>query len=213
MLMLTTNLRSDQIWRMFRSYTMVKEHRYLLNLQLAKQVADVPGAIVECGTWKGGMIAGIAATLGPNRDYRLFDSFEGLPPADPDLDGAKAMTLTGRCRADEDTANQAMQLSGATNYTIAKGWFADTLPTAHFTQGIALLRLDGDWYHSTTTCLGYLYPQLNPGGILIVDDYYYWPGCKQAVHNYLANHPDTIQQAGPNKPTGRCVAYLIKQGG
>lgn len=210
--MLTTNLQPDQIWRTFRAYTMVKEHRYLTNLALAKQVADIRGAIVECGVWRGGMIAGIAATLGPDRDYRLFDSFEGLPAADLALDGAKAVALTGRCRASEDIAEQAMQLSGATNYTITKGWFTDTLPTAAFPDGIALLRLDGDWYDSTTTCLQHLYPHVNPGGLVLIDDYYYWPGCAQAVHDYLTQHQrlEHVQQAGPSRPRGRCVAYLIK---
>ncbi len=41
----------------------------------------VKGCVVECGVWRGGMSAGMAEVLGPDREYFLFDRFEGLPPA------------------------------------------------------------------------------------------------------------------------------------
>lgn len=197
----------ERTWRLLKPYTMVKQHRYLTSLQLASDVQDVPGDVVECGVWKGGMIAGIAHILGNQRQYWLFDSFEGLPPADLERDGYKATTLAGRCRADESYAQQAMQLAGIDSYTLVKGWFADTLPTATFDDGIALLRLDGDWYDSTTECLEQLYPKLNMGGSCIIDDYFYWPGCRQAVHDYLTKHDltDMVQQTGPDP-----VAYIRK---
>jgi hypothetical protein len=47
---------------------------------------------------------------------------------------------------------------------------------------IAILHLDGDWYESTMTCLVYLYPRVVPNGLIILDDYSYWPGVKRAVH-------------------------------
>ena len=58
---------------------------YIANLVLSGRAAGVPGAIVECGTWKGGMIAGIASLLGASREYYLYDSFEGLPPAEHEV--------------------------------------------------------------------------------------------------------------------------------
>lgn len=199
----------ETTWQLLRNYTMVKHDRYLTNLHLALDVRNIPGGIVEAGVWRGGAIAGIAATLGPGRDYWLFDSFEGLPPAQR-VDGAKAAIMTGKLKAEEHYAQQAMQLAGVNDYHLIKGWFADTLPTAVFPNGIALLRLDGDWYDSTLTCLEHLFPQLNPGGLLIVDDYYVWPGCRKALHHYLTRHdrPEPIQQAGPSHPPGRCVCYL-----
>lgn len=210
--MQSTDLQPDQIWRQLSRYTMVKYHRYITNLQLAQHARNIPGTIVECGVWRGGMIAGIAKTLGPQRDYWLFDSFEGLPEAQP-IDGAKAATLTGTCRADEHHAREAMQIAGITDYHIVKGWFEDTLPATQFPDGIALLRLDGDWYDSTLTCLNYLFPQVNPNGIIIIDDYYVWPGCARALHEYLANNQRTepIRQAGPSHPAGRCVCWLRKE--
>lgn len=68
----------------------------------------------------------------------------------------------------------------------------------HFVQGpveanipnvnperIALLRLDTDWYESTLHELTNLYPKLAVGGILMIDDYGDWQGCKKAVDEYF----------------------------
>lgn len=46
---------------------------------------------MECGVWRGGMIASISEILGNNREYYLFDSFEGLPQA-KEIDGIAANT-------------------------------------------------------------------------------------------------------------------------
>jgi hypothetical protein len=54
------------------------------------------------------------------------------------------------------------------------------LPTS-----IAILRLDTDWYESTKIELEILYPLLQPGGILIIDDYGYWSGSRKAVDEYF----------------------------
>src|SRR5262245_48397715 len=67
------------IYRKYRDFTMCPRSAYVANLTLAYRYAHVQGSVVECGTWRGGMIAGIAELLGGGRTYHLFDSFEGLP--------------------------------------------------------------------------------------------------------------------------------------
>jgi hypothetical protein len=62
--------------------------------------------------------------------------------------------------------------------------FEDTLP-AQAPDRIALLRLDTDWYSSTRHELVHLFPRLCPGGVLIVDDYGHWQGCRQAVDEFV----------------------------
>ena len=174
---------------------MVPEPIVYANLALARTVRAVRGAIVECGVWRGGMSAALAMTLGPERVYWLFDSFEGLPEAQP-IDGPSAAAwqanTTGphyydNCCATEEEAAEAMCAAGVPDVRIRKGWFADTLPMADFPEGIALLRLDGDWYDSTRQGLE-LFPNVNEGGIVIVDDYFAWDGCARAVHDYLSEH-------------------------
>jgi len=166
---------------------------YLRNLQLAFQYQSVRGCVVECGVWRGGMIAGLAEVLGPGRKYWLFDSFEGLPPVE-ERDGPAAAawqadsegpSYYNNCRAEMAEAEAAMKKSEVPNYSIVKGWFADTIPTFQPEEPIALLRLDCDWYESTITVLRHLVPQVAPGGLVIIDDYCAWDGCARAVHEYL----------------------------
>ena len=124
------------------------------------------------------MIAGLAEVLGAGREYFLFDSFEGLPPAREELDGASAVAWQknsrspahyNNCTAAQEEAAAAMKLSGATSFSLVKGWFNETLPRFSPPNEIAVLRLDGDWYESTRVCLENLYPHVAPGGIVIIE--------------------------------------------
>ncbi len=207
-----------RIYDKYRAYTMVHEAVYVNNLELCAKFGATPGCVAECGVWRGGMSAGMAEVLGPQRQYFLFDSFEGLPPAREDLDGAaatawqsntKSPTYYNNCAAAQEEAAAAMKLSGATSFSLIKGWFNETTP--HFAPPceIAVLRLDGDWYDSTRVCLENLYPHVAPGGIVIVDDYYNWDGCARAVHEFLAGiaSPNAVPRL---REFHDRAAYLIK---
>lgn len=174
-------------------------------LDLASRCREFTGAVVECGVWRGGMSAAIAEVLGAVRSYYLFDSFEGLPPA-KEIDGAAAIywqskadpkTYYNNCRAEEEQARRAMALAGIDHPKIIRGWFSETLSTFPTNEPIALLRLDGDWYDSTRSCLEALFELVVPGGLIIVDDYFTWDGCSRAVHEYLASRqlPDRLRQS------------------
>ena len=183
-------------YRRFREYTMISSPKYVANIELALRAAPISGAIVECGTWKGGMIAGIAQLLGTDRKYFLFDSFEGLPEVEP-VDGPAAKQWQeatdspryyDNCTASEEEAAAAMSLARITDANLVKGWFEHTLPNATFPDGIAILRMDADWYKSTYEILSSLFPAVNEHGLIIIDDYYQWEGCSKAVHDYLSEH-------------------------
>jgi O-methyltransferase len=207
------------IWCRFRRDTMVARNAYLANLYLADKFLTRPalaqGAIVECGTWRGGMAAGLALVGGPMRDYHFFDSFAGLPPPSPeDGESAGEAQRTGALYFDNNTASleQFMRtiaragLPGARLH-VHKGWFADTLPRADVVS-IALLRLDGDWHRSTWLCLEAFWDRLLPGALVLIDDYYAWEGCTKAVHEFLAaqHAAEPIQVSRFGK-----VAYLQKR--
>ncbi|MCB7129717.1 MAG: hypothetical protein J3T61_09300, partial [Candidatus Brocadiales bacterium] len=74
--------------------------------------------------------------------------------------------------------------TGYENFVFVSGRVEDTIP-GRVPDRIALLRLDTDWYESTRHELIHLYPRVTEGGVLIVDDYGHWRGCKQAVDEYF----------------------------
>ncbi len=165
----------------------------------------VPGALVECGVWRGGsagLMALAARHAGEPRALHLFDSFEGLPEPQA-IDEAAAHEYSGgrssgeltpiaRCQAGR--AEVEAFLLGQLGLEPARvhfhvGWFQNTVPVAApQIASIALLQLDGDWYESTQVCLEHLYPKLAPGGLVILDDYFGWAGCRKATDEYRQHH-------------------------
>jgi O-methyltransferase len=200
------------IRRRYREYTMVPWVHYATNVEICATLAPNRGCIVECGVWRAGMSAGLADAL-PGRVHYLFDSFEGLPPAQQ-IDGSAAQkwqSNTGapeycdNCRADISYADRAMKMSRASKFTLVPGWFSETLPGFVPAEGIAVLRLDGDWYASTIECLSSLYDHVLPRGLIIIDDYYAWDGCTRAVHDFLSK-----QQRTDRIQSTKGVCFIIK---
>ena len=93
-------------------------------------------------------------------------------------------------RAPLDDVRHTLACSGypaeRVHYVVGK--VEDTVPGT-MPDAIALLRLDTDWYESTLHELVHLFPRLVPGGVLIVDDYGYWQGCRKAVDEYFRDAP------------------------
>jgi O-methyltransferase len=165
---------------------------------------DVPGALVECGVWRGGSMMAIALTLLrlgiTNRDLYLFDTFSGMTaPSEEDVkpSGERAADLLAVGSRDSeiwaiaplDQVREAVLGVGYPEDRIhfVEGPVEETLP-AESPDEIALLRLDTDWYSSTKHELVHLYPRLTSGGVLILDDYGYWQGARRAVDEYIAGH-------------------------
>ena len=203
------------VFRRFRDFTMIPAITYMKNLAVVEKYGVVPGIIVECGVWKGGMIAGIASILGPRREYFLFDSFDGLPQAKA-IDGEKALSWQAdksspayhdNCKASVNSAKQVMELAGVQSFRVVAGWFEDSLSAFTPNQPIAVLRLDADWYDSTLTCLRRLYPFVAEGGLIILDDYYAWDGCARALHDFLSES----SLAGRIRQYDNDVCFLIKK--
>ena len=74
---------------------------------------------------------------------------------------------------------------------LVPGWFADTLPRLVPTlavSGIAWLRIDCDWYDPVRFVLDTCERHVVKEGVVLIDDYYAWDGCAQAVHDCLSTN-------------------------
>ena len=157
---------------------------------------DVPGDLIETGTWRGGatiLMRGILAAYGvTDRCVWVADSFEGLPTPDgrqyPADDGVD-LSGVGILKVDVDRVRANFDRYGLLDDQVQflEGWFRDTLPNAPI-ESLAVIRLDGDLYESTADTLAALYPKLSPGGFVIVDDYGAFEPCCRAVDDYRAAH-------------------------
>lgn len=194
-----------RIIRRVGPYTMTNKERVAALCDAVNYIceAGIPGAIVECGVWKGGSMMAVALALRErhieDRELVLFDTFEGMtPPTQYDVDvlGVPAVDSFGvDGKAGESWAPESMEgVRSAMNSTgyepslvrLVKGRVEDTL-AEHSPDSIALLRLDTDWYESTRHELELLFPRISDGGVLIVDDYGYWKGSRRAVDEYMSS--------------------------
>jgi len=177
-------------------YALYKSVEYICKRKIA-------GAFVECGVWKGGsaLLAGLAArSFGDvSREIYLYDTFEGMTaPTEQDIDvnGDKAQDLI-------DTHGDSGKWCYAHRPEVERLFASfDLADSSHFIEGdvldtishtkpkeISLLRLDTDWYESTKFELDNLYDLIQPGGIVIIDDYGHWQGSRRAVDEFFSRAP------------------------
>jgi len=195
-----------KILKACQPYTMTSiERMYALYNAVTYIVKNnIAGSFVECGVWRGGSSMMIALTLKElgvsNRAIYLYDTYEGMsePTADDvDFRGGQAKELMEQnvenkqnsvwCLADLNDVQNNMRSTGYPQDLVhfVKGKVEDTIPATMPDAPIALLRLDTDWYESTAHELKYLYPLLIQKGVLVIDDYGHWEGCKRAVDEYF----------------------------
>jgi O-methyltransferase len=170
---------------------------------------DVPGAFAECGVWLGGSVRAMLVTLlelgVDSRDIYLYDTFEGMtPPTERDTSRFHRPAVEEWQEAEErreqiyaglfdpelfneEAVRRNLLGTGYPEERLhfVKGPVEETIPS-NLPDSLALMRLDTDWYESTLHELRHLYPLLSDGGVLIVDDYGHWEGCRLAVDQYFA---------------------------
>jgi hypothetical protein len=197
------------VFRVARPYTMTSKEVMHALYQSVRYVCrrGVPGDFVECGVWRGGssLLAGLTmrALGAEDRRLHLYDTFEGMTaPTDVDVDveGEKASAYLDRysddgrwCYADLADVRSTFAEHGFVPPQVSyiEGDVLDTL-AADLPEQISVLRLDTDWYESTKFELEMLYPRLQVGGVLIIDDYGHWEGARKAVDEFFEATPSIL---------------------
>ena len=151
----------------------------------------IPGHVVECGVYRGGSAIVLAERLlrgSPGREMWLFDVFTGMP-APGDQDPAEAWDDVGKFVSSPDVVRANMEAAGlATDRVhIVRGMFEETV-RGFRPPPIAFLHLDCDWYDPVKLCLDTFFDAVSPGGVVVLDDYGFWSGCRKAVDEFVARH-------------------------
>ncbi|MCB0762732.1 MAG: class I SAM-dependent methyltransferase [Flavobacteriales bacterium] len=171
------------------------------------EAKQVPGILLEAGCALGGSAILMGLNKSGSRNLRVYDVFGMIPaPSERDDDDVQQRYETirsGQSRGidggkyygyEEDLYTKVSNSfdscgvpAGSNHIDLIKGLFEDTLD---IDQPVALAHIDCDWYDSVMTCLERILPQLSPGGVAIIDDYYIWSGCRKATDDYLAKHSE-----------------------
>jgi asparagine synthase (glutamine-hydrolysing) len=178
---------------------------------------EIPGDFAEFGVALGGS-AILIASHAEARQFHGFDVFGMIPEPTSEKDDAKSKK---RYQVIQSGASEGIGgevyygyrddlLSevrrnfarhdlrvGENGIHLHKGLFEETWPKADIAQ-LALVHLDCDWYDPVAYCLDAVASKLSPGGMIIIDDFHDYGGCRTAVKEFLDRNPAYVLHDGPN---------------
>jgi O-methyltransferase len=152
------------VWRCYELWSLVSELR------------DVPGAILEVGVWRGGtgiLMATRAAALGLDDPVYLCDTWAGVVKTG-DVD-----TYYRDGKHDDASRETVAALAvalGTTNVELLQGVFPDETADRIADRRFRLCHCDVDVYRSAKDVFDWVWPRLEPGGMVVFDDYGF-PAC------------------------------------
>jgi hypothetical protein len=133
-----------------------------------------PGIIAEFGVFSGTTINHMAS-IATDQTIFGFDSFEGLPEQ-----------WFGFLYVNKWFDTKGKMPSVKPNVKLIKGWFETTVPPffKEQNQPVSILHIDSDIYSSAKTVFDAAKPYLQKGTIIILDEFFNYPGYQ--LHEFKA---------------------------
>lgn len=185
-------------------YTAVTWPRCYVLYQMAMNAKRLPGSVAEVGVYQGGsarILTEVFANVG--KTVNLFDTFEGMPSVDTNLDLHKKGDFS-----DTSVEKVEKQLEDFTNFRIFKGLFPNTGKPLD-SEKFCMVHVDVDIYRSVRDCCEFFYPKLVSGGVMIFDDYGEptCPGARTAVDEFFTDRSEMPIYI----PTGQCFIFKLPE--
>ena len=193
--------------------------KVLAHYELFKLAKDLPGAIVECGLFKGASFvrfAGFRDLFGNPYSHKLigFDIFGAFPETGFEEDKKyrdEFIQAAGEQSISREQLMEVLRLKGIDrNVELVEGDVVETIPTyleENPNLKISLLNLDTDTYEPAVAALEHLWPRIVRGGVLVLDDYGTFPGETKAVDDYFKDQDVQIAKY----PFAMTPCYIIKK--
>jgi O-methyltransferase len=168
----------------------VRFFNFWLQIQRLKK-ENVPGCFAELGVYKG-ETARLIHLMDLEREFHLFDTFNGFPESDLRDETGEASTYTTDNFKDTSVEETLKTIGGdRSKLIIHAGYFPESAVGLENTS-FAFVSIDADLYFPTKSGLEFFYPLLSPGGVILIHDYNYkWEGLKRAVDEFCDSIPET----------------------
>ncbi len=194
----------ESLYRVAGPHTLVSRDRCWVLWKTLRQATRLPGAVVECGVFRGGTALLAAETLcaeGQDRPLHLFDSFAGMPATRDGIDKFKAGDFGNT------SAEQVARLLGPYPFARLHVGFIPATFAGVDVERIAWAHIDVDIYQSVRDCIAWVYPRLATGGYLVFDDYGFpsCPSARRAVDEAFTSLPEVPLYL----PTGQCLVVKL----
>lgn len=194
------------------SYLAPSRMEALVRCALRVESDDVPGSFIEAGCALGGSAILLCSLKRPQRPMSVFDVFGMIPPPS-DRDGDDVHERYDVIRSGESPGIRGDVYYGYRSDLLAAVTqsFRDFgFPTEQFNVElvpglidqtfsldgpVALAHIDVDWFDPVSICLDRAHERLSVGGGIVVDDYFDWSGCRDAVDLFLGSLPPGTYQS------------------
>jgi hypothetical protein len=192
--------------------------KLLAHYELYKMTLDIPGAVVECGVFKGTSLTRFTHfrnifSHSFSKKIIGFDIFGKFPETQFEEDKTYRDKFISNAGDESISIKQLKEVlkrqNNIDNIELIQGDICATVPQyvkTHPELKISLLNLDTDIYEPAVTILEHLFPRINQGGILMIDDYGVFPGETKAVDDYFYNTSVQIKKF----PFCMTPSYVIK---
>jgi len=180
--------------------------KLIAQYELYKMASEVPGAIVECGVFKGNSLCKFAMfreLFGSKSAKKIigFDVFGKFPQTKFEDDKKSRKKFIVEAGLEGISKKQLLDVlkhkNANTFVELVKGDITKTVPNyvrAHPELRISLLNIDVDIYEPAVIILKHLYPRVVPGGIILLDDYGVFAGETKAVEEYFDSQKIQIKK-------------------
>jgi hypothetical protein len=161
--------------------------------QLIRLTEEVEGDTAECGVYSGStswLISRYSQSSKWQRTHFGFDSFSGLSePGDRDGDYWQKGSLSyPREKVERNLADLERVI-------LKEGWIPERFNDDDIVnRRFSFVHIDVDLYQPTLDSVRFFYPRLQPGGILLCDDYgsSFCPGATRAIDEHLQACPEKM---------------------
>jgi O-methyltransferase len=168
-------------------HTLLGYDRLYVFWQAIRNLTQVPGDMIEVGSYRGGSAYFIAASalgiIGEQVPMRVVDTFEGHPESA--ISGEDPFHKPGQFHRTSYDRVRAL-LEPFPNVTVHQSDVLLLLPQLPEAQ-YRLVHIDTDLYQPTVACLDYFAPRLSKGAVVVIDDYASpkCPGVPKAVAEFM----------------------------
>ena len=182
----------------------------LYNQVVSLENEKAEGILIEAGCALGGSAIVMTTAKSKSRPFNVYDVFGMIPPPSnkdgQDVHERYETIQNGKSQGlgqNKYYGYEENLLEKVTdhfrkhhvavednNVRLIKGLFQETI---QIQEKVAMAHIDGDWYESVITCLQQIEPNLIHGGVLVIDDYNDWSGCRTAVDEYFENKKDEYE--------------------
>jgi len=192
--------------------------KIMVHYELYKKIINLPGAVVECGVFKGSSLIRWATfrELLENKFSRNligFDVFGDFPETDFEADKKlrEDFVVKSGGPVSIDELENIFAFKNIENFELLKGNVLQTIPEYLENNPqlrISLLHVDIDVYEPAKVILDSFWKYIVPGGIMVLDDYGIFPGETKAVDEFIADKKIIIRKF----PFGHSSAsYIVKE--